>query len=231
MGSGYMHAACDHLLTYIKQYLIVLNQSTASARMVWKMAKQNAFPFSDYFSHISPRFNIPIRGLVAFTVVNMLIGMLVLGSHLAFYAILSGGGIAIQISYFIPILCVVLRGRSKLLPAGRPQFDLGNTWGYVINIISLGWSIIVVLFYVFPQYMPVVAEVANMNWAIAIIGAVVVFAGVAWVVKVRKHYMIECRPVLEGEAFAPSVTPTTAVHSNEKAFARNEASEDMEKAG
>jgi choline transport protein len=185
------------------QYLTILNQSTASARMIWKMSKQKAFPFSTYFSHISHHTSIPVRALMAFIVLCMLVGLLVLGSHLAFYAILSGGGIAIQISFIVPILCVVLRGRSKVLPAGGPRFDLGPRWGYVINAVSLLWSVVVVLFYVFPQYMPVVGAIANMNWAIAIIGAVVLFAGVTWVAKASKHFQVEAPPILEGQSVQP----------------------------
>ena len=179
--------------------------------MIWKMAKQRALPCSGYLAHISPRWNIPVRGLLAFTGTTMVVGLLVLGSQLAFYAILSGGGIAIQISYIVPILCVVLRGRSKLLPAGRPQFDLGNRWGYIINVVSLGWSVIVVLFYVFPQYMPVVGAIANMNWAIAIIGAVVLIAGVTWIAKARKNYMLATLPILEGEPVVAGAHPTTVL--------------------
>jgi choline transport protein len=168
--------------------------------MIWKMSKQKAFPFSTYFGHISHHTSIPVRALMAFIVICMLVGLLVLGSHLAFYAILSGGGIAIQISFIVPILCVVLRGRSKVLPAGGPRFDLGNRWGYVVNVVSLLWSVVVVLFYVFPQYMPVVGMIANMNWAIAIIGAVVLFAGVTWVAKASKHFQVEAPAILEGQA-------------------------------
>ena len=183
-------ATMKSLLTWLYQYLTILNQSTASARMVWKMAKQKAFPCSAYLSHISPNYNIPVRALLAFIVVCMLVGLLVLGSQLAFFAILSGGGIAIQISFIVPILCVVLRGRDSLLPPDRPQFNLGKKWGPIINIVSLAWSVVVVLFYVFPQYMPVVGEIANMNWAIAIIGAVAIFAGIAWFTTARKHYVV-----------------------------------------
>jgi choline transport protein len=90
-------------------------------------------------------------------VLNLLTGLLVLGSSLAFYAIISGGGVALQVSYCVPILCVVLRGRHHLPP--RPHFDLGR-WGYAVNITGLLWSIIVILFYIFPQYVPVVGAIA-----------------------------------------------------------------------
>ncbi len=132
--------------------------------------------------------------MVAFIIVNLLTGLLVLGSDLAFYAIISGGGVALQVSYCVPILCVVLRGRRHLPP--RPHFDLGR-WGYTVNIISLLWSIVVVLFYIFPQYVPVVGEIANMNWAIVILGGIVVFAGVYWVLKGRHEYLLEGNSLLD----------------------------------
>lgn len=128
------------------------------------------------------------------TVLNLLAGLLVLGSKLAFYALISGGGITLQISYCIPILCVVLKGRQHLPP--RPHFDLGR-WGYAINIASLLWSIIVVLFYVFPQYVPVVGAIENMNWAIAMLGGVILFAGIYWYVKGRHEYLIGSNSILD----------------------------------
>jgi len=39
---------------------------------------------------------------------------------------------------------VLCRGR-KILPP-RPHFDLGK-WGYPVNIISVCWSIIIILMY------------------------------------------------------------------------------------
>jgi choline transport protein len=132
--------------------------------------------------------------MVAFIIVNVLVGLLVLGSDLAFYAIISGGGVALQVSYCVPILCVVLRGRQHLPP--RPHFDLGR-WGYLVNIISLLWSVIVVLFYIFPQYVPVAGELANMNWAIVILGGVVVLAGVYWILKGRHEYLLSTNSILD----------------------------------
>ena len=158
------------------------------------MARDRAFPFSDYFAHVSTRFMMPFLAMIGFIVLNLLTGLLVLGSRLAFYAIISGGGITLQVSYCIPILCVVLRGRQHLPP--RPHFDLGQ-WGYPINIVSLLWSVVVVLFYVFPQYVPVVGHIENMNWAIAILAGVVLFAGVYWWLKGRHEYLILSNSILD----------------------------------
>ncbi len=158
------------------------------------MARDRAFPYSAYFAHVSNRFQMPFRAMMGFIVLNLLTGLLVLGSSLAFYAIISGGGVALQVSYCIPILCVVLRGRQHLPP--RPYFDLGR-WGYAVNITSLLWSIVTILFYIFPQYVPVVGAIANMNWAIVIIAGVVVFAGVYWFWKGRHEYLIFSKSILD----------------------------------
>jgi choline transport protein len=176
------------------KYMIIVNMNTAGSRLMWSMARDKAFPFSDYFSKINQRFLMPLRAMMAVLVVDVLVGLLVLGSDLAFYAIISGGGVTLQLSYCIPILCVVFRGRS-ILPA-RPNFDLGK-WGYAVNIISLLWSVIVVLFYCFPQFVPVVGEIANMNWATAILAGVVVFSGIYWAFKGRKKYLVNSNTVLD----------------------------------
>jgi len=73
----------------------------------------------------------------------------------------------------------------------RPDFNLGNKRGYALNWISIFWSVLVVLFYVFPQFLPVVGDIADMNWAIAILGGVVLLAAVAWIVTARKSYLKE----------------------------------------
>jgi choline transport protein len=127
------------------QYLIIVNINTSGSRLFWAMARDKAFPYSSYFAKVNERFGMPLRAMMIFIVLNFLTGLIVLGSDLAFYAIISAGGVTLQLSYCVPILCVVLRGRDKL-PA-RPHFDLGR-WGYAINVASLLWSIVVVLFYI-----------------------------------------------------------------------------------
>lgn len=167
--------------------MIVVNVNTAGSRVIWSMARDGGVPCSQYLAYVSDRCVIPLRALAVFVVVNLLTGLLVLGSKLAFYAIISGGGIALQVTFCVPILCVVLRGR-QCLPA-RPHFDLGKL-GYPINIASLLWSIVVILFYAFPQTIPVAGNIANMNWAIVILAGVVVFGGVFWFAKGRHEYLV-----------------------------------------
>lgn len=64
--------------------------NTAGSRLAWSMARDRAFPFSDYFAQVNKRFTMPLRAMVGVLVLNLLVGLLVLGSDLAFYAIIFG---------------------------------------------------------------------------------------------------------------------------------------------
>ncbi|KAF2166521.1 hypothetical protein M409DRAFT_23159 [Zasmidium cellare ATCC 36951] len=175
-------------------YLIIVHTNTAGSRLAWRMAKDGGFPFAKFHSHNSKRFGTPLRPMFAVLFINAVAGTLVMGSDLAFWALISGGGITLQIAYAVPIICVVCRGREILPP--RPYFDLGR-WGYLINWVSLGWSVITLLFYSFPQYVPVVGNIENMNWASAIVGGCVVFCALFWVVTGRHTYMKSYNSVVE----------------------------------
>lgn len=89
---------------------------------------------------------------------------------------------------------MLIRGR-KILPP-RPHFDLGK-WGYPVNIISVCWSLITIMIYVFPMYVPVtIATIDYMNWSVVIVGATVLFPGIWWVWRARHVYIKDTNSVL-----------------------------------
>ena len=106
------------------------------------MARDKAFPFSSWFANISSRFGVPLRTLTGVLVIDLVLGLIVLGSDYGFQAVVSCGGICFQLGYSIPIIILLVRGR-KVLPA-RPNFDLGR-FGYAINIVSVGWSSLIIV--------------------------------------------------------------------------------------
>ena len=106
------------------------------------MARDNAFPFSAWFAKINDRFGIPLRALTGVLVIDLILGLIVLGSDYGFQAVVSCGGICFQIGYTVPIVILLVRGR-KVLPS-HPNFDLG-CFGYAINITSVAWSSLVIV--------------------------------------------------------------------------------------
>ncbi|KAJ5762825.1 hypothetical protein N7533_001506 [Penicillium manginii] len=120
-------------------FFVIVGTNNAGSRIVWSMARDKAFPYSEYLAQVSPRFGIPLRAIGFVVVVDLILGLIVLGSDLAFQSIISGGGLMLQVSYLVPVVIVLVRGRKTLPP--RPHFDLGR-WGYAINIFSIGATIL-----------------------------------------------------------------------------------------
>lgn len=176
-------------------FFIIVGTNLAGSRLAWSMARDRAFPFSEYLAVVNKRFGIPLRAMLAIVVIDLVIGLIVLGSDLAFESIISGGGVTLQVGYVTPVIILLVRGR-KILPP-HPNFDLGK-WGYPINVISVCWSLIIIVMYSFPMYVPITdPNISWMNWSIIIVGATVLFPGAYFVFSARHKYIKEGNTVLE----------------------------------
>jgi choline transport protein len=194
-------------------FFIIVGTNLAGSRLAWSMARDKAFPFSEYLAVVNKRFGIPLRAMLAIVVIDLIIGLIVLASDIAFESIISGGGVTLQVGYVTPVIILLVRGRHVLPP--HPNFDLGK-WGYPINIISVCWSLIIIVMYSFPmvsrrspsfisfpkaqalipfKYVPVTVD--WMNYSIVIVGATIVFPGAYFVFSARHKYIKESNSVLE----------------------------------
>lgn len=129
-------------------FFIIVGTNLAGSRLAWSMARDKAFPFSEYLAVVNKRFGIPLRAMLAIVAIDLVIGLIVLASDLAFQSIISGGGVTLQVGYVIPVIILLVRGRHILPP--HSNFDLGK-WGNPINIISVCWSLIIIVMYSFPM--------------------------------------------------------------------------------
>lgn len=137
---------------------------------------------------------IPVRAITFVTVTAGLLGLVNIGSSTAFNALTSLALIGHYTSYLLPISLLVLRRFGKKeIPWG--PWTLGR-WGLPINIVSIAYSILLIVFMVFPPYQPVRAE--NMNYASVIFGAAILVSTVLWFVYGRKTYWGPVREVIEG---------------------------------
>lgn len=55
-------------------FFIIVGTNLAGSRLAWSMARDRAFPFSDYFAHVSTRFHIPLRTMIAILCIDLVIG-------------------------------------------------------------------------------------------------------------------------------------------------------------
>lgn len=123
-------------------YIVIVGTNNAACRLAWSMARDKAFPLSLWFAKISDRFGVPIHALTGVLVIDLVIGLIVLGSDYGFQAVVSCGGICFQVGFTVPIVVLLIRGRKVLPP--HPRFDLGK-FGFMINIISVLWSSLIIV--------------------------------------------------------------------------------------
>jgi choline transport protein len=158
--------------------------TTTGSRLTWGFARDNGLPFSKYIKRVNVKWKVPPQALLVQGLLVSLVGLLYLFANTVLEAILSVATIALTISYAMPILTLLLVGRDKI-PAGG-QFGLGR-YGAVINWISVIYCLITTVMFFFPgEPAP---SAADMNYAIAVFGVMIVVSLVFWVIQGRKTYL------------------------------------------
>lgn len=156
---------------------------TTASRLTWGFARDGGLPFNRYIAVVNKEWRVPIRALWTQGVLIALIGLLYLFANTVLQAILSVSTIALTISYAMPIAALLLAGRDKLAPG---PFKLGR-YGYAANVISLIYCSITTVFFFFPY--DVNPSPADMNWAIAVFGVMLVIAIGFWFLKGKTSYL------------------------------------------
>ena len=90
--------------------------------------------------------------------------------------------VLLYISYAIPVICLLLRGRSTLKPG---PFWLGPL-GLFSDVVLLAWTLFTLIMYSFPYAKPV--RPGNMNYVCAVYGVVALIVAVDWLVRGRKSF-------------------------------------------
>ncbi|KAF5024835.1 hypothetical protein F66182_3074 [Fusarium sp. NRRL 66182] len=156
---------------------------TTASRLTWGFARDGGLPWSGYFARVDETWKVPVRALWLQGSVMALIGILYTFASTVLEAILSVSTIALTVSYGMPILVLLLAGRDKLPPG---EFSLGKL-GPVINWVSVVYCVVTTIFFFFPsEPNPPAAE---MNYAIAVFGIMLIITLVFWVIKGRITYM------------------------------------------
>ncbi|BCS17480.1 putative amino acid permease [Aspergillus puulaauensis] len=159
--------------------------TNAASRTTWALARDNAMPLSKLFSHVDKRRHIPLWALGLVTVVQMLLGLINLGSSSAFTAFLSSSVIALATTYAIPISISLFYDRRAQVSKAR--WNCGNVLGSVLNLLALAWIAFELVIFSMPTVLPVTA--VSMNYASVVFAGLTVLAAVWYIVYARKVYV------------------------------------------
>ncbi|KAJ5414195.1 hypothetical protein N7509_000822 [Penicillium cosmopolitanum] len=175
---------CLMMFPLLSFVLCAIDDMATAARMAYALARDGGMPFNRHFERVSPKFGLPVAGLVWCFGWVIVLGLIFLGSDNAFNAIISAAVVSFTITYAIPPGINMLRGR-RMLPENR-SFKLPNTIGYICNAADVAWALLTTVLFVWPTSNPTTPS--NMNYCIAAFGVILVIAASNWVLSARKTY-------------------------------------------
>lgn len=174
-------------------FLCGIGCTTAASRCTWAFARDGAIPGSRKmaFDQVNEKLGVPLNSMMLSMVVQLVLGLIYLGSSAAFNAFNGSGVIFLTLSYVIPVAISFFSGR-KSLSAGK--YDLG-LFGAFCNVISIAWCLFAIPLFSMPSALPV--TLSSMNYAsVVFVGGLAI--SFAW-------YYIRGRKSYSG----PQITETT----------------------
>ncbi|KAF9890411.1 hypothetical protein FE257_006079 [Aspergillus nanangensis] len=160
MGTGAGAAGLVALVLMVG-FFCSISITNAASRCTWALARDNALPFSGHFSHIDDRLHIPLRAFGLVTLVQMLLGLINLGSSSAFTAFVSVGVVALAITYSIPIAISLFYNRR--VEVSKARWNCGSIIGTTVNLMALAWIAFELVLFSMPSTLPVTP--VSMNYA------------------------------------------------------------------
>ncbi|KAI9737948.1 MAG: hypothetical protein M1834_009318 [Cirrosporium novae-zelandiae] len=155
---------------------------TWQSRICWSFARDGGVPGSKFLSKIEPKLDVPLRAHFVSCAIVSLVGLLWLGSSTAFNSMVTACIVLLYVSYAIPVICLLLRGRNNIK---HGPFWLGPV-GLFANIVLLLWTVFTLVMYSFPTYYP--ATPGNMNYVSAVYAVVVIILITDWFVRGKREF-------------------------------------------
>ncbi|THW83261.1 choline transport protein [Aureobasidium pullulans] len=160
----------------------VIAGHTWQSRLCFSFARDRGVPAHKWLSKVDPKLDVPLNAHFTSCVIVTIVGCMYLASTAAFNAMSSACIVLLYISYAIPVVCLLCRGRQQSLTG---PFNLG-VFGLISNYVLLAWTVFTLVLYSFPSYMP--ATAGNMNYVCVVYAVVCSIIAVDWFSRGRKSY-------------------------------------------
>ena len=155
--------------------------TVAASRSTWAVARDDAVPLARLWARVDDRWGVPVWSLLLLTGIQMLLGLINLGSSSAFTAFVSVGVIALAAAYAIPIFLSLWHGREEV---GKAPWRLGGLVGRFVNVMALAWIAFELVLFSMPTALPVTS--VSMNYASVVFVGFMAISAVWYVVYARK---------------------------------------------
>ncbi|KAF5003448.1 hypothetical protein FDECE_9998 [Fusarium decemcellulare] len=155
---------------------------TWQARLCWSFARDNGLPGSKYLRRVHPSLRVPIWAHVISCAIVSVLGCLYLASYTAFNSMVTACVVLLYASYAIPVICLLIKGRSNL---AHGPFWLGK-FGLACNVVLLVWLAFALVMYSFPPVYPVSGD--NMNYVCVVYVIILGVLSLWWFIGARREY-------------------------------------------
>ncbi|KAK5988393.1 Choline transport-like protein [Cladobotryum mycophilum] len=189
----------------------VVGVLASTSRLFWSFARDRGLPFWRTLSKVDERTTVPLWSIACTTVISCLLGLIAIGSEVAFNDVISLSVSCIYASYFICASLLLYRrctsGFRMPDPSSRPA--LANTtgsqlvwgpwhvpgvFGIINNAFACIYLITMLFFSLWPSATPVTPE--KMNYSVLVSGTMVIFSIVYYLIWAKKEYQ---GPIMEVE--------------------------------
>lgn len=180
--------------------VVATGAATAStSRTLWAFARDGATPLHHHISKVDSATEVPILAILIVVTLQALLGFLYLGNTTAYNAVLAMAAIGLYLSYLLPIACMLGHRLQNKQAITYGEFRLGQPFGIFLNILSVLWLTVAIIFSTFPSELPPAANNANYSSAVmfgwVLFGAVYYFG---WGRKTFKVPVASCTAGLDG---------------------------------
>ncbi|KAJ7108061.1 amino acid transporter [Mycena crocata] len=158
--------------------------SCAASRATWAFARDAAIPFHSTFARVNKRLSggIPLNAILLSTTIQLLLGLIYLGSSAAFNAFVGVAVMCLGSSYAMPVAISLANARKDM--ADSP-FHLGR-FGTTLNASAVVWAAFEMVLFSMPAVLPVTPT--TMNYASVVFVAFALMSAVWYLISGRYHY-------------------------------------------
>ncbi|KAG7087805.1 hypothetical protein E1B28_013746 [Marasmius oreades] len=154
----------------------------AASRATWAFARDKALPFHEFFAGVSPKNGVPLNAYLLSILIQLLLGLIYLGSPTAFNAFVGVAVMCLGASNAMPIVISLGNRRKNVRDS---SFALGKL-GLPVNLIAVVWIVFEIVLFSMPAVVPVTP--ATMNYASVVFVGFGVFSGVWYMISGKHHY-------------------------------------------
>ena len=171
------------VVAFLPTFITCIGCYITAGRTFWTLARDNATPFAPFFSRVHPTMHNPFNATLICGIISTILGLIYVGSTVAFAAFVGSFIILSTLSYLAAILPHLLSRRANVQPG---WFWMSGAVGFVVNAISCLYIVAFIVIFCFPYAAPF--DLVVMNWNSLITGGLTIFITGFWFYR-QKNYV------------------------------------------